>query len=145
MILSTNCLFLFILSNILSVIGYIYVVISLWIVFFIQYKIFAQPLDTTKYYEDIVFIRQDQYNVYVINYIAIALIIFIFFIILAIIEGLLRKHKKIPEYSPPETKWFSFLFCNGLLLQLFPVISMFLSLFIPIDFLIYLKTLFFRA
>ena len=131
--------------NILSVIGYIYVVISLWIVFFIQYKIFAQPLDTTKYYEDIVFIRQDQYNVYVINYIAIALIIFIFFIILAIIEGLLRKHKKIPEYSPPETKWFSFLFWNGLLLQLFPVISMFLSLFIPIDFLIYLKTLFFRA
>jgi len=131
--------------NILSAIGCIYVPISIWITFIIQYKIFAQPLDTTKYYEDIVTMREGAYLGIIANYIVIALIIFTFFIILTIIEGLLRKYKKIPEYSPPTSKWFSFLFWNGLLLQSFPVVSMFLSLFIPIDFLIYLKTLFFGA
>jgi len=131
--------------NILSVIGYIYVVISLWIAFIVQYKIFAQQINPNLDVDSELLVREGHYYGIIANYIAIALIIFIFFIILAIIEEILRKCKKIPEYSSPETKWFSFLFWNGLLLQSFPVISMFLSIFLSIDFLIYLKTLFFPA
>jgi len=131
--------------NILSAIGYIYIPISIWIVFFVQYNIFTRTGNPHADPEIAIFVNEGDCAFIALCYIAIALMIFIFFIILAIIEGILRKYKKIPEYSPLETKWFSFLFWNGLLLQSFPVISMFLSIFIPIDFLIYLKTLFFPA
>lgn len=113
--------------NLLSISGYIYFVLWLYIYFVIRPDI----MDWQGYPgADPELVGMAHAHVYVDIMFSLFTVCFILssiFILLAIIEVFLRKKDKIPEFKGFDSFLYSFLFKTGIILQLTPICFVFIS------------------
>ena len=120
-------------TNLLSIIGYIYLIYYLWIHFY--YEPLLQQ-DIIKNSNVDIELSQVSHNILYFNaiiaYTILSILVFIILSVLILIECILREKNIIPELKTPNNKIYKTSFIIGLLLQLTPILYLFLIFIFPI-------------